>query len=176
MASKPKQSSERGRHADEAPQRGAAHRMGNGAPLKSRPSGSARDSRPSASSRTARDSRQVGHDARQAAARDSQRSRDSQRARGDESDYPPPARKSRPDSAAPPSGGDASKDSKKGALEKLVEAGKNKGFLTYDEVNDALPADIAPDQLDDVVGALGDEDIEIVDGATQVKIAPKRIA
>src|SRR4029079_16983009 len=57
-----------------------------------------------------------------------------------------------------------------------VEAGKNKGFLTYDEVNDALPADIAPDQLDDVVGALGDEDIEIVDGATQVKIAPKRIA
>jgi RNA polymerase primary sigma factor len=27
-----------------------------------------------------------------------------------------------------------------------------------------------------VVGALGDEDIEIVDGATQVKIAPKRIA
>ncbi len=62
------------------------------------------------------------------------------------------------------------------ALEKLVETGKSKGFLTYDEVNDALPADVAPDQLDDVVGALGDEDIEIVDGATQVKIAPKRIA
>ncbi len=61
-------------------------------------------------------------------------------------------------------------------LEKLVEAGKNKGFLTYDEVNDALPSDVAPDQIDDVVGALGDEDIEIVDGATQVKIAPKRIA
>ncbi|MBK9264051.1 MAG: RNA polymerase sigma factor RpoD [Polyangiaceae bacterium] len=62
------------------------------------------------------------------------------------------------------------------ALEKLVDAGKTKGFLTYDEVNDALPADVSPDQLDDVVGALGDEDIEIVDGATQVKIAPKRIA
>ena len=57
------------------------------------------------------------------------------------------------------------------ALEKLVETGKSKGFLTYDGVNDALPADVAPDQLDDVVGALGDEDIEIVDGATQVKIA-----
>ncbi len=62
------------------------------------------------------------------------------------------------------------------SLEKLVEAGKNKGFLTYDEVSDALPPDVAPDQIDDVVGALGDEDIEIVDGATQVKIAPKRIA
>jgi hypothetical protein len=73
-----------------------------------------------------------------------------------------------------PAGGRSEKD--KRSLEKLVEAGKNKGFLTYDEVNDALPADIAPDQLDDVVGALGDEDIEIVDGATQVKIAPKRIA
>ncbi|AKT39817.1 RNA polymerase sigma factor RpoD [Chondromyces crocatus] len=68
----------------------------------------------------------------------------------------------------------AEKDRK--ALEKLVETGKSKGFLTYDEVNDALPADVSPDQIDDVVGALGDEDIEIVDGATQVKIAPKRIA
>jgi len=69
----------------------------------------------------------------------------------------------------------APRGSQKG-LEKLVESGKNKGFLTYDEVNDALPPDAAPDQIDDVVGALGDEDIEIVDGATQVKIAPKRIA
>ncbi len=55
--------------------------------------------------------------------------------------------------------------------------GKSKGFLTYDEVNDALPADmVAADQMDDVLGVLGDEDIEIVDAATQVKIAPKRIA
>src|SRR6202035_1913623 len=40
----------------------------------------------------------------------------------------------------------------------------------------SLPADMAaPDQMEDVLGALGDEDIEIVDAATQVKIAPKRI-
>lgn len=26
----------------------------------------------------------------------------------------------------------------------LLEQGKQKGFLTYDEVNDALPADVAP--------------------------------
>ena len=75
----------------------------------------------------------------------------------------------------PPARAERSEKDRK-ALEKLVETGKSKGFLTYDEVNDALPADVAPDQLDDVVGALGDEDIEIVDGATQVKIAPKRIA
>ncbi|MBK8940247.1 MAG: RNA polymerase sigma factor RpoD [Polyangiaceae bacterium] len=71
--------------------------------------------------------------------------------------------------------GSGGRGSSKG-LEKLVETGKSKGFLTYDEVNDALPPDAAADQIDDVVGALGDEDIEIVDGATQVKIAPKRIA
>ena len=123
MASKPKQSSERGRHAaDEVPARGAS-RMGNGAPLKNRPSSAAR-------------------------------------AGDDESDYPPPARKSRPDSNAPASGGDqlSAKDSKKGALEKLVEAGKNKGFLTYDEVNDALPPEmVTSEQIDDLMVWLGND-------------------
>jgi len=54
------------------------------------------------------------------------------------------------------------------------KAGKN-GFMTYEEVNDQMPADVVSDQMDDVMGVLGDEDIEIVDAATQVKIAPKRI-
>jgi RNA polymerase primary sigma factor len=61
-------------------------------------------------------------------------------------------------------------------LQSLFETGKSKGFLTFDEVNDALPGDMAPDQIDDVVGALTAEDIQIVDGATQVKISPNRIA
>src|SRR6187551_1208074 len=59
--------------------------------------------------------------------------------------------------------------------QQLVENGKAKGFLTYDEVNESMPQDVAVDQMDDVMGVLGDEDIEIVDAATQVKIAPKRI-
>jgi len=59
--------------------------------------------------------------------------------------------------------------------DKIVENGKAKGFMTYDEVNESLPADVSVDQMDDVMGVLGDEDIEIVDAATQVKIAPKRI-
>jgi RNA polymerase primary sigma factor len=53
-------------------------------------------------------------------------------------------------------------------------SGKNK-FMTYEEVNEQMPADVVSDQMDDVMGVLGDEDIEIVDAATQVKIAPKRI-
>ncbi|MGH7298124.1 MAG: RNA polymerase sigma factor region1.1 domain-containing protein, partial [Polyangiaceae bacterium] len=70
----------------------------------------------------------------------------------------------------------ATKNRDRKEVQQLIEIGKSKGFLTYDEVNDALPADMAaPDQMEDVLGALGDEDIEIVDAATQVKIAPKRI-
>jgi RNA polymerase primary sigma factor len=71
----------------------------------------------------------------------------------------------------------ATKNRDRKEVQQLIEMWKSKGFLTYDEVNDALPADmVAADQMDDVLGVLGDEDIEIVDAATQVKIAPKRIA
>ena len=70
----------------------------------------------------------------------------------------------------------AQKNRDRKEVQQLIEMGKSKGFLTYEEVNDALPPDvIAADQMDDVMGALGDEDIEIVDAATQVKIAPKRV-
>src|SRR6202046_5995694 len=69
----------------------------------------------------------------------------------------------------------ARKNRERKEVQQLIEMGKSKGFLTYEEVNDALPADVVADQMDDVMGALGDEDIEIVDAATQVKIAPKRI-
>jgi len=61
-------------------------------------------------------------------------------------------------------------------LRSLFEQGKSKGFLTFDEVNDAIPDGMAPDQIDDVVGALTAEDIQIVDGATQVKIKPRSVA
>ncbi len=52
-------------------------------------------------------------------------------------------------------------------------SGKAKPFLSYDEVNDALPADVGGEH-DDVMGGL-DEDIEIVDASTRVKMAPKRM-
>jgi len=69
----------------------------------------------------------------------------------------------------------ATKNRDRKEVQQLIEMGKTKGFLTYDDVNDALPADMVADQMDDVLGVLGDEDIEIVDATTQVKIAPKRI-
>jgi RNA polymerase primary sigma factor len=52
----------------------------------------------------------------------------------------------------------------------LLAAGREKGFLTYDEVNDALPADIvSSDQIDDVMSMFGDNDIEIVDAQKQAQ-------
>ena len=53
----------------------------------------------------------------------------------------------------------------------LFAMGRDKGFLTYDEVNDALPADIvSSDQIDDVMAMFGDNDIAIVDEANKVKL------
>lgn len=50
------------------------------------------------------------------------------------------------------------------ALEKLAEIGKKKGFLTFEEVNSALPKGvISPDQLEDAIEFLGDKKIEIVE-------------
>src|SRR5215467_13807965 len=59
-----------------------------------------------------------------------------------------------------------SEETKLGELDRLISMGKQKGFLTYDEVNDALPADIVSlDQLDDIMMMFGSMDIDIVDSA-----------
>jgi RNA polymerase primary sigma factor len=51
-------------------------------------------------------------------------------------------------------------------LDKLISKGKQKGFLTYDEVNDALPSDVVSlDQLDDIMMMFGAMDIEVVASA-----------
>src|SRR3954464_5995038 len=58
--------------------------------------------------------------------------------------------------------------------QKLISMGKAKGFVTYDEVNDAMPEEIvSSDQIDDWLSSLGDEGIEVVDagqGAGAVKV------
>jgi len=49
-------------------------------------------------------------------------------------------------------------------VQQLIDLGKEKGYLTYDEVNDILPADmISSEQLDDVMSMFGEMDIEVVD-------------
>src|SRR5574337_2007256 len=61
-------------------------------------------------------------------------------------------------------------------LDKLISMGKQKGFLTYDEVNDALPSDIVSlDQLDDIMMMFGAMDIEVVDSSKSGRM-PSEIA
>ncbi|MCA9578840.1 MAG: RNA polymerase sigma factor RpoD, partial [Myxococcales bacterium] len=59
-------------------------------------------------------------------------------------------------------------------VQALLERGRVKGFLTYDEVNDALPPEmVTSEQIDDLMVWLGNEDIEVVDQASQVKRRPE---
>src|SRR5467141_5095811 len=61
-------------------------------------------------------------------------------------------------------------------LDKLIAKGKEKGYLTYDEVNDALPSDIVSlDQLDDIMMLFGSMDIEVVDAAKAARL-PSEVA
>ncbi|HTJ47008.1 MAG TPA: RNA polymerase sigma factor RpoD [Kofleriaceae bacterium] len=70
-----------------------------------------------------------------------------------------PAPKGRANGAG--GGGDADR-----MRSKLIELGKSKGFVTYDEVNDHMPEDVvSTDQIDSWLTALGDAGVEIVDGA-----------
>ena len=55
-------------------------------------------------------------------------------------------------------------------VQALLERGRLKGFLTYEEINEALPVEmVTSDQIDDLMGWLGDESIEVVDSAAQGK-------
>ena len=57
-------------------------------------------------------------------------------------------------------------------VKKLIDIGKEKGYLTYDELNDILPADIvSADQIDDVMSIFGEMDIEVVDTNQRVVLA-----
>jgi RNA polymerase primary sigma factor len=57
-------------------------------------------------------------------------------------------------------------------VQQLIDAGKEKGYLTYEEVNEALPSDLlSPDQYDDVMNMFGEMDIEVVDAIKKVEVA-----
>ncbi|MGC8718994.1 MAG: RNA polymerase sigma factor RpoD [Thermodesulforhabdaceae bacterium] len=49
-------------------------------------------------------------------------------------------------------------------LRELISRGKERGYLTYDEINEALPEEaLSPDKLDDMITIFDEMDIEIVD-------------
>ena len=60
-------------------------------------------------------------------------------------------------------------------LNRLIAAGKEKGYLTLDEVNEALPEDIVTEEkLDDMMMIFDEMDIEIVDSERQVQVVRAR--
>jgi len=61
-------------------------------------------------------------------------------------------------------------------VKQLIDMGKEKGFLTYEEVNDLLPPDIvSSEQIDDVMSMFGEMEIEIVDSVQKVKIPKAKL-
>ncbi len=50
-------------------------------------------------------------------------------------------------------------------IEKLIDTGKEKGYLTLGEVNDLLPGDItSPDELDDLMTTINTQGIDVLSG------------
>jgi len=55
-------------------------------------------------------------------------------------------------------------DDKYEDIKKLIDAGKEKGYLTYDQVNDLIPGDVhSPDDLDDLLTTIGTQGIDVLD-------------
>ena len=51
-------------------------------------------------------------------------------------------------------------------IDNIIEVGKEKGYLTYGDVNEMLPEEIAtsPDDLDDLITTIGTQGIDLLDG------------
>lgn len=61
-------------------------------------------------------------------------------------------------------------DMKIAEVKQLISIGKEKGFLTYDEVNDILPTEIvSSEKIDDIFLMFGAMDIDIVDNESDIK-------
>lgn len=56
-------------------------------------------------------------------------------------------------------------------IKALISKGKEKGFLTFQELNDALPSDInEPEQFEEIINLFEQLEISIVDEQTNKKI------
>ena len=54
-------------------------------------------------------------------------------------------------------------------IKKLIDAGKEKGYLTYSEVNDLIPHDVhSPEDLDDLLTTIGTQGIDVLEGPSKL--------
>ena len=55
-------------------------------------------------------------------------------------------------------------DSANASIKKLVARGKERGYITYDELNGALPPDqVSSEQIEDVLARLSDMGVNVVE-------------
>jgi len=60
-------------------------------------------------------------------------------------------------------------DDKYEDIKKLIDAGKEKGYLTYDQVNDLIPHDVhSPEDLDDLLTTIGTQGIDVLEGPAKL--------
>ena len=53
-------------------------------------------------------------------------------------------------------------------MDKMIDTGKEKGYLTYGEVNDLLPGDVTtPDDLDDLLTTINTQGIDVLSGESK---------
>ncbi len=58
-------------------------------------------------------------------------------------------------------------------VNKILEVGKEKGFITYKQVNDILPDEVvSSEEIDDILLMLGENDIKIVDQEEKAAVIP----
>ena len=70
---------------------------------------------------------------------------------------------------------DMGKEIESDEFKKLITLGEEKGFLTYDDVNDLLPSDvISSDQIDDIIMLFGEKNIDIIDTDKGEKLVVKK--
>src|SRR3954470_16718106 len=70
-------------------------------------------------------------------------------------------------SQKPESGNTLSKNKE---IKKLLDMGVQRGYLTYEEVNELMPPEvITPDAIDEVMNLLSENEIEVIDSAKRPK-------
>ena len=61
------------------------------------------------------------------------------------------------------------------AVKQLLAKGKKQGFLSYDEINEMLPAELlSPEQIDETLIMFDENEIEVVDEKTKKKLITKK--
>ncbi len=62
------------------------------------------------------------------------------------------------------------KEKKYADLQKLISRGRNKGYLTYEEINKTLSSEVTTEHMDDMLMVLEEMDIQLVDDESKLKV------